>query len=84
MDRKAANRIVQRNLRKADITGKRITPHSFRHSFVTLALNAGCHVRDVQNSLGYSDSRMIAYYDRDRDSLPRHSTHMVSAWVEGS
>jgi hypothetical protein len=40
MDRRGAARVVARVVRKAHIT-KRITPHSFRHTFVTLALDAG-------------------------------------------
>lgn len=83
MDRRAADRVVKRLVKEAGIT-KRITPHSFRHSFVTLSLDAGASQRDVMNSVGHADPRMIAYYDRNRDSLPRHATHFVSAFVEGS
>lgn len=84
MDRKSANRVVQRVVKVAGIAGKRITPHSFRHTFITLSLDAGCPVRDVQNSMGYSDSRMVSYYDHGKDSLSRNATHMVSAYVEGA
>lgn len=83
MDRRAADRVVKRMVKAVGIN-KRITPHSFRHSFVTLSLDAGATVRDVQNSVGHADPRMVAYYDRNRNSLPRHATHVVSAWVEGS
>jgi integrase/recombinase XerD len=83
MDRRAADRVVKRLCKEAGIT-KRITPHSFRHSFVTLSLDAGVSVRDVQNSVGHADPRMVAYYDRNRNSLPRHATHYLSAFVEGS
>lgn len=83
MDQKAANRIVHRIAREAGI-GKRITPHSLRHTHITLALNAGVSVRDVVNSMGYADARQVSYYDRDKDSLARNATHMVSAFVEGA
>lgn len=83
MDRRGADRIVKRLVKQAGIK-KRITPHSFRHSFVTLSLDAGASVRDVQNSVGHADPRMVAYYDRSRNSLPRHATHYMSAYVEGS
>ena len=83
MDRKAANRIVQKVVKKAGIQ-KHITPHSLRHTFITLALDAGVTVRDVANSMAYSDTRMVSHYDHGKDSLPRHATHSVSAWVEGS
>jgi hypothetical protein len=53
-------------------------------AFITLALDAGASVRDVQNSVGHHDSRQVAYYDRNKDSLPRNATHWVSTFVEGS
>lgn len=83
MDRPAASRIVHRVIKKAGIT-KHITPHSLRHTFMTLGLDAGVSVRDMTNTMGYSDSRMVSYYDHGRDSLPRNATHSVSAYVEGS
>jgi integrase/recombinase XerD len=46
MDRYAADRTVKRLARRAGI-GKRISPHSLRHSFITAALDAGVPVRDV-------------------------------------
>lgn len=83
MDRASANRIVHRLAKQVGIT-KRITAHSFRHTFITLALDAGVSVRDVQNSVGHRDARQVSYYDRNKNSLPRNATHMVAAFVEGS
>jgi integrase len=83
LDRRGAARIVGRVARRAGIT-KRITPHSLRHTFVTMALDAGQAERDIAISTGHSDTRMVAYYDRGRDNISRNSTHAVSAWVEGA
>lgn len=83
LDERSANRIVQRVAKAAGIT-KKITPHSCRHTHVTMALNAGVGVRELTNSMGYADSRQIARYDREKDSLARSATHWVSAFVEGS
>jgi integrase/recombinase XerD len=83
LDSKGALRIVKRLTKVAGIS-KNITNHSFRHTHVTLALNAGVSTRDIVNSMGYADARQIARYDRDKDSLARHSSHWVSALVEGS
>ncbi len=63
---------------------KRITPHSLRHTFVTMALDAGQAERDIAISTGHCDTRMVAYYDRGRENISRNSTHAVSAWVEGA
>lgn len=64
---------------------KRISPHSFRHAFVTLSLDAGAGaaIRDVQNATGHADSRMVSYYDRNRESLDRNPTHGLSAFIDG-
>jgi len=83
LDRRGAARIVHRAVRTAGID-KRITPHSLRHTFVTMALDSGQTERDIAISTGHADARMVAYYDRGRDNISRHSTHAVSAWVEGA
>lgn len=82
MDRRGVDRVVKRLAKKAGID-KRISPHSLRHTFITLALDAGVSVRNVRNSVGHADDRMVAYYDRNRESLTLNATHMVSAFVEG-
>ncbi len=83
MDRPGAARVINRLVKQVGIE-KRITPHSFRHTFITLALDAGVSVRDVQHSVGHADTRQVSYYDRNRESLPRNATHFVHAFVEGS
>lgn len=82
MDGKSAGLVVKRIARKAGVE-KRITPHSLRHTFTTLALNAGVPLRDIANSRGDADLRQISYYDRDKANLARNATHMVSAFVDG-
>lgn len=84
IDRKGVDRVIQRICREAGVTHKRITPHSLRHTSITLALHAGAHVRDIANGMGYADTKMVSYYDRDRDSLSRNPTHLLAAYVEGA
>ncbi len=83
LDRRAAERTVARVIRASGIA-RRITPHSLRHTFVTMALDAGQTERDIAISTGHADTRMVAYYDRGRDNISRNSTHAVAAWVEGA
>ncbi len=83
LDKPGANRVVKRLAKACGIT-KRISCHSFRHTFITLSLDAGVSVRDVQNSVGHRDARQVSYYDRHKQSLPHNATHMMSAYVEGS
>jgi integrase/recombinase XerD len=56
LDRHDAARIVARLARRAGLT-KHITPHSMRHTMVTLALDAGVSLRDVQDAARHADPR---------------------------
>jgi site-specific recombinase XerD len=83
MDRCAADRMVKRLARRAGIT-KLISPHSLRHSFITAALDAGVSLRDVQEAASHADPRTTMRYDRARQSLDRHATYVVAAFVAGA
>lgn len=83
MDNRTADRIVKSLARVAGVD-KKISPHSFRHTFVTLSLDAGVSERDIQNSTGHADIRMISFYDRNRESLARNATHALTAYVSGA
>lgn len=83
IDRRGVGRIVARAARDAGIT-KRITPHSLRHAFVTMSLDAGASERDVAASVGHQDTRLVPYYDRSRDSIHRNTTNLVASYIEGA
>ncbi len=80
LSRSSATRTVQRLCRKSGIT-KRISPHSFRHTFVTMALDAGVPTRDLMDSTGHRSPKMIQFYDRNRGGIERNATHTVAAFV---
>lgn len=82
LDQKSANRIVKRIAKAAGVE-KTITPHSLRHTHITLALNEGVSLRDLTNSMGYRDSRQIARYDRDKTTMARSATWAVAGALEG-
>jgi integrase/recombinase XerD len=71
-------RTVCRLARAAGIT-KTITPHSLRHAYATLALDAGVPLRDVQTDLGHRDPRTTRRYDRARERLDRSGAYRVAA-----
>lgn len=73
-------RLVKRYAKLCDIA-QRITPHSFRHTFVTQALNAGVSQREVQKAAGHADARMTAYYDHGSGNRGKEATHMLSAYI---
>jgi integrase len=76
-------RTVKRLTKRAGIT-KRISAHSLRHSFITAALDAGVSLGDVQEAASHADPRTTMRYDRARQSLDRHATDIVAAFVAGA
>ena len=82
MDRHAVWRLLRRLARTA-VPAKAGTlhPHDLRHTFVTLALDAGASLRDVQDAAGHADPRTTRLYDRARHNLDRHPTYAVSTLV---
>lgn len=75
-------RMVKSYAAKAGVN-KRVSPHSLRHSFVTLSLDAGVPERDVQRSTGHTDPRMVAYYDHGNANMASDATFKMAAHVEG-
>jgi len=68
--------IVGRRVREAGIT-KNITPHSLRHTFVTLALAGGAPLHKVQYCAGHADPRTTERYDRQRDDLDNNAVDYI-------
>lgn len=58
-----------------------VTPHSLRHAFATLSLDAGAALRDVQDAMGHADPRTTRRYDRARDQLDRHPTYTLGPYL---
>lgn len=80
MDRHVALKIIRRLARTAGIE-RAVSPHSLRHGFVTLALDAGVPLRDVQDAAGHADPRTTRRYDRGRHSLDRAATYTVASYL---
>lgn len=74
--------LVQRTARHAGIEQwQRLSPHSLRHTAITLALDAGAPLRDVQDFAGHRDARTTRRYDRSRESLDRSPTFALTDWL---
>jgi integrase/recombinase XerD len=64
-----------------DLVARRISPHSIRHTAITLLLDAGTNLRDTQDFAGHADPRTTRRYDRNRNALDRHGTYALSAHI---
>lgn len=72
-----AFRTVQRLAKKAQIPGH-VSPHSMRHTFATIYLDAGGTLRDLQDSMGHADTRTTRRYDRARGNLAKSASYTVA------
>lgn len=56
-------------------------PHSLRHTAITLALDAGASLRDVQDLAGHRDPRSTRRYDRSRGLLDRSPSYDLARYL---
>jgi integrase/recombinase XerD len=59
----------------------RLSPHSLRHTGITMALDAGVSLRDVQDYARHRDARTTRRYDHSRDNLDRSAAYAVAAYL---
>lgn len=83
MNRSTAWRLV-RKLAKIAVPDKAssLHPHDLRHTFVTLSLDAGASLRDVQDACNHKDPRTTRGYDRARNRLDNHPTFRLNSVLE--
>jgi len=82
LDRHRAARLVARVARDAGVS-KRISPHSLRHTMVTLSLDAGVPIHIVQDAAGHASPETTRRYDRARHQLDKHATYKLADHLAG-
>jgi integrase/recombinase XerD len=83
MTRHNAYKVTTRIGRKVGIEHS-MFPHRCRHAFITTALDAGVPLHDVQDSAGHTDPKTTMRYNRNRYTLDRNATHIVTAFLAGT
>ncbi|MGI9319443.1 MAG: integron integrase [bacterium] len=69
----AVRRILKRAVHQSSVVNKRVTCHTFRHSFATHLLAGGADIRTVQELLGHEDVKTTQIY-----------THVLGAHFSGT
>jgi integrase/recombinase XerD len=55
-----------------------LTPHGLRHSAVTIGLDAGVSLRNMQDFARHADPKTTRRYDRPRHALNCHATYAIA------
>jgi integrase/recombinase XerD len=81
MTRHAAYAVVKKLARQAGIR-KRLSPHSLRHGFARISLEAGVPIRDVQQSLRHASISTTQRYLDAMLALEKNATYRVAQLLE--
>lgn len=80
LNRHQVYRLVQRTAGEAGVPmPERITPHSMRHTFNTIARQRGAALEDRRDALGHSSAAITQLYDHVALSVARDPAHLVAA-----
>jgi site-specific recombinase XerD len=82
LDRHTVARFVRRCAQAAGLAAAdRISPHSLRHAWATIARERGATLEERQYALGHADPRTTQRYDRAGLTLERDPAYLVAGAV---
>jgi site-specific recombinase XerD len=82
LDRHTVARFVRRCAYTAGLPAAgKISPHSLRHAWATIAREHGASLEERQYALGHADPRTTQRYDRARTNLDRDPAYLVAGAV---
>ncbi|WP_238508581.1 tyrosine-type recombinase/integrase [Staphylococcus epidermidis] len=70
---------IQAIMKKTDITNKHISTHSFRHTHCALLIEAGVHIKEIQERLRHKDiNTTMNIYAKITNSYKKDASHKFS------
>jgi hypothetical protein len=81
MTRSNAQRILDTASKNVRGRMPRLSPHVLRHTWCTLAVQAGASLERIQHDGGWADTRMAEYYCHTKHDPLNATTHLVAAHV---
>jgi site-specific recombinase XerD len=79
--RSKAYELVRRAAKLAGVESK-VTPHTARHTYASLAEEAGVPMRTIQLDLGHEDVSTTEIYTAGRDRLEKDASQIVASAIE--
>ncbi len=79
--RSKAFELVRRLAKQAGIRSK-VSPHSLRHTYASLAQEAGVSMRQIQLDLDHADVSTTEIYVHSRDRLEKDASQVVASLLE--
>lgn len=77
-ERPISGQLVERVVEKyAALVGLKISPHALRATFVTLALEGGAKLQQVQYAVGHADPRTTERYQQRKLNLDSNAVDFV-------
>lgn len=74
---------IQAIMKKTDITNKHINTHSFRHTHCALLIEAGVHIKEIQERLRHKDiNTTMNIYAKITNSYKKDASHKFSQLME--